>query len=953
MEYFLKNDIMGTLVKLSELDRPSGILAEVLRTVSNMVVLLDEQFLIHTAVHKAIIRLLKACTDDEFQEKVDGKNKVMGAAAKAVRTSPSDYELDLVDLLCVLCSRIRTYRQLLLIFFHDKNWFHSDPNESEDEEDHDSEEEDELASPVDSTSTITSGPLPRKPEYEFLLFNYLLRYVHREGRIGDFARAGVLFLMDVAMCASSGDLRQLDESKSATITATGPDPIADASLALAEYILDGDFADVLGAGLVAVYSVLPSKLEIKKDPSITDNTGAMMLGGNTNAIGQESDADLEKARTFGLESSADPDFRQRLDHFLKIIDFIQDVLRRNSAQSTEETVQPSALVGSAISNAILQAVKTIFMENVLYPSILESSDMDGSAVAVLSYIDMILRTLPDGPLAELIIEFLMSEEDVDANRSSKAMRGVPRADQDRKVRRRKSSAMMLLELEAPKGPRHSSYFASLGRFTLKDLLFSNLRSRSDSASTAVLQLLQTLLLRHPRLTIDRLLVPSGPPEPILRKLSLLDSPKSEESVFAYPSGQDPDDEPLKQSIAEIPGITFTTHERELGLYMSLVSRVDPQYDSESFSTGYDNYLRDAIEAVQRQQDTLMENMPVLEIAKYRLNPNDTLLSLMLQALRTFFAHTAEYNVALTGTLYSIASCPSRSLVGWMTFASPTVTAVEDPYAPSTRPEDKDCDDRSIDFEIDQRLSGTQRLPATGIDDISSRPVLHDILRGLVSQLDRYRQTVDGFEQYLSERRQGLMFTENLTDALNLSIELESDTSFFSAIRNTLSTPSKKNPTDGTSTPPQSKSRSIGSFVPSFFTPKKTKVTPTVSPLPRSQETSTPKGHRKTPSHVSPFNSHYEKTGSISVAPFIAPHVSGGTWTPPRPSPEESMEEKEEEEEEDVFSPDWNAKSRDTVVTKITLSQLLDNVVILEEFMKEMSAIVQARRSLGIDSVRYL
>jgi hypothetical protein len=87
-------DILGTLVRLSESDRPSGILAEVLRTVSNMVVLLDEQFLIHTAVHKAIIRLLKACTGDEFQEKVDGKNKVMGAAAKAVRTSPSDYELD-------------------------------------------------------------------------------------------------------------------------------------------------------------------------------------------------------------------------------------------------------------------------------------------------------------------------------------------------------------------------------------------------------------------------------------------------------------------------------------------------------------------------------------------------------------------------------------------------------------------------------------------------------------------------------------------------------------------------------------------------------------------------------------------------------------------------------------------------------------------------------------------
>ena len=59
-----------------------------------MVVLLDEQFLIHSAVHKAIIRLLRACTGDEFQGHVDGKNRVVGAAAEVLRAPPSDYELD-------------------------------------------------------------------------------------------------------------------------------------------------------------------------------------------------------------------------------------------------------------------------------------------------------------------------------------------------------------------------------------------------------------------------------------------------------------------------------------------------------------------------------------------------------------------------------------------------------------------------------------------------------------------------------------------------------------------------------------------------------------------------------------------------------------------------------------------------------------------------------------------
>jgi hypothetical protein len=41
------------------------------------------------------------------------------------------------------------------------------------------------------------------------------------------------------------------------------------------------------------------------------------------------------------------------------------------------------------------------------------------------------------------------------------------------------------------------------------------------------------------------------------------------------------------------------------------------------------------------------------------------------------------------------------------------------------------------------------------------------------------------------------------------------------------------------------------------------------------------------------------------------------------------------------------------IANVTLSQLLDNVVILEESIKELVAIIHARRSLGIDSIRYL
>jgi hypothetical protein len=87
--------VLGTLVRLSEADRPFGIQAEVLRMVQNMVILMDEQFLIHSAVHKAVLRLLRNCVGDDLQEQLDNRSKkVMGAAGNAARSSPSEYEED-------------------------------------------------------------------------------------------------------------------------------------------------------------------------------------------------------------------------------------------------------------------------------------------------------------------------------------------------------------------------------------------------------------------------------------------------------------------------------------------------------------------------------------------------------------------------------------------------------------------------------------------------------------------------------------------------------------------------------------------------------------------------------------------------------------------------------------------------------------------------------------------
>ena len=889
-----------------------------------------------------------------------------------------------VNLLCILCSRIRTYRELLMIFFHDKHWYRSEPLFAVEEEDEDDEDEDEdenegypekpddssrrVPSPAPSQATITSAA--RKPEYEFLLFNYLLRFVHREGQIGDFARAGLLFLMDVAMSPGSGQ--------------TAGDPVTDAALALAEYIVDGDFSDVLGAGLGAVYSLLPSKLEIRSPVTQDTNPAGMVLGSTGLANEKEeedAEAQAEKSRANGLEESTNADFKARLDHFLKLLEFLQDIIRRNTIRdSADSRLDAPGLVGASIVQSILDAVRRIFLENVLYPSILECSDLDGSAVAVMSYIDIMVRTLEDGQLSDLLVDFLMSEDSDDIGKPRHRLHGMlnlggnvpPRsrsssvADKATKIHHRKSSAMLLLEMEAPDSRRQSEYFTTMARFTLKDLVLSNLRSQNQAALTAALQLFQTMLTRRCRVCVDGLIlvIPSTSatsyPEPVMvmpfvpPKASGADS---DEEEFVYPGAEveprsPPSSLPSFPTYLQ-PETTFSTHEREMGLYLALVSRIDPSHNDDAFSTGYDHYLRDALTSIQSHSCfhiSADEDLESRSKQRHRLNVKDPILSLILDSSRRFFFNSPKMNISLTGVFAELALCPNRSIAGWLTCNAsdvPQPKIVSD----DVRLEDIQ-DDRSIDFEIDEKLATeTNTLPATRLDE-NSRPIVHTIFQSLVGQLERYRQLVDNFDKYLLERRQGLLFSENLTDALTLALEPAVDLGLSNA-RSTLV--SSSNPSDTSIQRPKSKPKTSSSLV-SFLTPRKNK-----SKAQMPVEAQTPSRDESKNVASRPFAPHYQQTRDIVVEPFIVPlpFESSSMWAPTQTSTWGS-------DEEDVFSAgsQWGGVSVKNVEglddhkdqqspTRITLSHLLDNVVILEECIKELVAIVQARRSLGIDSLRYV
>ncbi|KAG6877710.1 hypothetical protein C0993_004805 [Termitomyces sp. T159_Od127] len=965
LEYLLKNDVLGTLVRLSETDRPFGIQVEVLRAVQNMVVLMDEQFLVHSAVHRAVLRLIRNCVGDDIQEQLDGY-KVMGAAKSSVQSQPSEYEQDLVNLLCILCSRIRAYRELLMIFFHDKHWYHSEPLFSAEDLDEDEDEDEDTTrgpSPTPSQTTIRSAPVSssKKTEYEFLLFNYLLRFVHREGEIGDFARAGLLFLMDVAMSPGVPHSEACDSSSESVPS----DPVQDAALALAEYILDGDFSEVLGAGLGAVYSLLPTKLAFHAPSASANPPGnSMTIGGALQSIEEKEKQEEKKQKllALGVEDASNADFKARVDHFLKLLEFLQDVLRRNDVSGS---MSASSLVGNAIGQSILDAVRLIFLENVLYPTILECSDTDGSAVAVMSYIEVMIRTLHPGRLADTLVDFLLSEdnEGIRSKQRSSSSNGesaiLKPLDRQDRLRRRKSSAMVLLEMEAPSSRKQSEYFTSMARFTLRDLLLTNLKSTYQPAATSALQLLQSMLLQHPQITMERVLIVTPDPTAtsfphpcmVTSETSYLQEDYDENTFIE--SGVENENGIKTGSFVGTPQFlqpetTFSTHEREMGLYLTLVSRVDPSHNSDLFSTGYEHYLADALFSIQSQSayritDEELSEPDTRRKYKHRLNVNDPVLEIVLESLRRFFFNTPEFNIALTGVLATLAIHPGRSLAGWLTFGIDDARSQKGPGAEGTILTGDDSDDRSIDFSIETKLaSDLNSLPAAIMDE-KSRPVIHTIFHGLITQLEHYRAVVDNFDKFLLERRQGLLFSENMTDALNVSLDILEEPISDISLESPPLPPAKSS----------TKSYTASSLV-SFLTPRKNKTvltstTPEISPSSK----------KNTKGIASPFGRHYQDTESIMVEPFIVPTASSSPWAIMQSTRSTGFED-------DVFtSSRWSDNSPQTFEVEdepdtkpakagsVTLSQLLDDVVLLEESIKELVAIIHARRSLGIDSVRYL
>ncbi|ORX95459.1 hypothetical protein K493DRAFT_282785 [Basidiobolus meristosporus CBS 931.73] len=614
---------------------------------------------------------------------------------------------DLVDLMYNICSKIHGYPELLHIFFYDKQWLTA-PQKSNARG---VQGQNKLFNAESLKNLVSNQEISNegeKREYEFAFFKHLLLFIHKDGKLGDVARTALLFLMDVA---DSG---------------------------LRDFILTGDFCTIIAAGLGAFYSQLPRKLVVE----------ASMESVSFGYHGYPTE------KTQRGETATSPEFQALLESFLKYLDFTQEVLVRCSRGS--------------ICTLLLDSTKSLFVENILYPSLLECSDTDGTAIAVITYIDLLIRHIKNSELNNMIVAYLVNSDLTNMpSHSTSGLRGISNGDTDVDAPTK--------QLEAP----------PLLPYNMKDLIFSNLRSTSQPVVIAALKLLKTMLTHHCLYTVsfldveytstrekptdERRYTPAIDHLRVLSKylslISLID-PTHEKGLSAKSYGEYLADAEVSMEYHEHHHMDDMAH-MKLGV---LTKKSNPRRHTRAMSIKYSNL--DATkntfteEQPKKIPSGLLQNLNRCTLFKHKIRPTDPIMHVLIGLLSGYFEQSCELNLAVTGVLTAVISCPCRDLESWVSSKNETLIPPNHPHGRHSpvssdsnnqeeygiSPPSLIYDDESSEDEMDPSAQDETCFKSRLFED----PIFFAVLEELSNQVVRYRREMLGFDQRFRARREELL-----------------------------------------------------------------------------------------------------------------------------------------------------------------------------------------------------
>ncbi|KAL8910522.1 MAG: hypothetical protein Q9171_004181 [Xanthocarpia ochracea] len=769
---------------------------------------------------KASLRFFGLLIDSEDEDFINDPSfadkfiVLMRAGSAAGITRGFEVEIEVVELLFAVAAKLRHQPEV------PPAWFRPSTDTDQDQ------------------SRLSTASISVSRLWEFPLVFMLLDYVHYDGKVGDFARTGHLYILESASRSSK----------------------------LERWIIDSDLATILASGLGALYSQLSSKIALSHANESVPPVLAF------SKVTYPDHADDEPMFSTTVQA--------HLATFLSYLTFWQDMLERCPSIDIKAT--------------LLDHFDFLFLRPVLYPSLVESSDIDcGSSVAVMTYLRSILENITHTDIIRVLLHYMFGspseqKQDTESSRPTAL------------ARRRKSETLITSNA-------NRSDDTSPDLLTLTDILQGYLASRNQRTVTASLRLLAT----------------------ILRSWHDIASTKLFRLQLATTTGE--------QRSIEI-------HGRYLDVLYSMAEDI---LDDEGLKTYYKSHLLDAqvvieMHACSRRQLILAKtnSTEALSLHKYRgsvqqnrIKPEDPLFVCLLSLLENFLTNDTEINLSLSETLAALASCSETALDGWL--LGPARNYV---YPPGN----EDTAETMDDWTCNGQVSGNSPMTVS--------PILA-CFSTLVDQIEKLRVDIQDFDIHLSERRHVFQLAEEIDNAaVDIPVPKSQD----------WEDSQKSKPRDSAATGAISERLNASRNA-------------SRASSHRGRQQSSTEHHQAPPKSL--VGSLNQNRLSLSGSPFkiiersysssplrrtsTSSRTSGGLPSPrglsdmlhrkirvgPNTGRRRHLREGIDSESSSLRSVRSTAEPVIKETRDVTLSHLLTNVIILQEFILELAAIIQIRASL--------
>lgn len=501
-------------------------------------------------------------------------------------------------------------------------------------------------------------------------------------------------------------------------------------------------------------------------------------------------------------------------------------------------------------------------------------------------------------------------------------------------------------------------------FNLVDLIQGSLRSSSEQTISVTLQLISVILRRHHRYAVTTLLWTS-------------------------------------QVLSDGSQRTIGAHDLELDFLLGLAGNIG---GDDNFDEVYENHLKDCMGILESHPCSIgliapksasgttritgsQASIPGAprDIRSHTLRPEDPMLKTLLGILATFFTNSIEVNLCLTGAIIDLATCGFMRIDGWL-LTDPARYVYDEDEAEAEDPYFMGLGD-SIEVQERAQLQELKKARRAPKWDENKVPDLLKQLKTLVDQVSAYRTEIPRFDELLQQRREAFQTASSATSTPIPIRQAPPPRSSFDSSRSVspprisaldslaqrifpeLGTPSRSRSPRGRRSQERSSGALSGGYGLSTPTTSRTGVPPAQFPM--GLETPSRESSRAfSPSPLRDAETTLRRHGvpASQAAAFAAvdqsilarkvglPALKRGIIPIPFPNLRdgkgESSEGSTQGTEDGSVQGEGEEEGKVEEKKKVSVNHVLTNVIVLQEFLLELAALVQVRAGL-FGEVKYV